>query len=287
MALRFTHPDRVIDPSTGITKGELGAYYVAIAERMLPHVAARPLSLWRCPSGIGEACFFQKHAMPGMPADIVRARAGDDEVVAIEDERGLLSLIQFGVVEVHVWGSTLGAEVEKPDRLVFDLDPDEALPFRRVADAALVVRDALETLGLESFVKTTGGKGLHVCVAITPELDWPAVKDATHLISDTLARARGSGFVATVAKRARTGKIFVDYLRNGRGATAVAPYSARGRPGLTVAMPIAWADVRSVDPRDFDVRTVPAIVAKRRDPWAKFGKRKQRLPRGLVPARSA
>ncbi|CAN5295156.1 hypothetical protein BH09MYX1_BH09MYX1_05630 [soil metagenome] len=285
--VRFTHPDRVIDAKSGATKRDLADYYLAVAERMMPHVANRPLSLLRCPSGANETCFFQKHAIPGMPPSIARSRAGDDDVVAIDSVDGLETLVQFGVVEVHPWGSHLGRTVEEPDLLVFDLDPDEALPFSRVADAALYVRDGLKTLGLESFLKTTGGKGLHVCVPIVPEMDWEPAKDCTKLVAETLASARGAKFVSTVSKRARVGKIFVDYLRNGRGATSIAPYSARAREGLTVALPIAWRDVHHVAPRDFDIRSVPAIVAKRRDPWAKMESTRQHLPHASKHARAS
>lgn len=278
--LRFTHPERILDPESGVTKRELADYYAAVAGPMMRHVARRPLSLLRCPDGIGKKCFFQKHAMLGMAKEVERFVVGDEEILAIDSARGLEALVQFGVVEIHVWGSHVGATVEEPDLLVFDLDPDEAIPFSRVARASLVVRDGLRTLGLQSFVKTTGGKGLHVCAPIVPEAAWPQVKELTHLVASTFARALPKEFVAIAGKRARAGKIFIDYLRNGRGATSVAAYSARARPGMGVSMPIAWSEVMDIHPSDFTVRTVPGLLAKRRDPWAAYAKTKQRLPSG-------
>jgi len=274
----ISHATRVIDPATGTTKIDLARYYEAVAPRMVPFVARRPLALVRCPDGIGGECFFQKKRTRGMPETIRAETAGGHEVLYVEDAAGLVALVQFGAVEMHGWGARL-PDPEKPDWIAMDLDPDEALPFARVADAALEVRAVFQSLGLQSFVKTTGGKGLHVVAPIVPEHGWATVKAVAQSISVGLATRDPSRFTSTMGKQNRAGKIYVDYLRNGEGATAVLPYSARRRPGLPVAAPIAWRDVHAIDPRELTTKTVPPMLRRRRDPWADFFDVKQRLPR--------
>jgi bifunctional non-homologous end joining protein LigD len=273
-----SHHDRVIDDVTGTTKLDLAHYFAAMEARILPYAAGRPLAVVRAPEGIGKETFFQKKKYPGMPRAIHAAHAAGFDIIHIADVEGLVSLAQFGVIELHGWGAKVPAP-EKPDWIVMDLDPDEGLPFARVADAAVELRAILRALGLESFVKTTGGKGLHVVAPFEPEYDWNAVKTLTQSIATGLEATAPARFTANMAKKHRVGRIFVDYLRNGEGQTAILPYSPRTRPGLGVAMPIAWSEVHTVDPRAFDVRTVPAIVAKQKtDPWADFWTLEQRLP---------
>jgi bifunctional non-homologous end joining protein LigD len=277
----ITHEGRVLDTVSGVTKGDLARYYAAVARELLPHAKDRPLSIVRCTSGIGKACFFQKSAMPGMGDSVHRHRVGEHEVLSVTTATGLLQIVQLGGIELHTWGSKLPA-TDRPDRIVFDLDPDEGLPYGRVVEAALEAREILASIGLEAWLKTTGGKGLHVVVPFRPKHGWGVIRGFARAVAEDFARRAPKAFTATAAKAARKGRIFVDYLRNGEGATAVVPYSARARAGLTVAMPIAWEDVRRVHPRDFTVQTVPDLLARRKiDPWAELRASKQRLPDDL------
>jgi bifunctional non-homologous end joining protein LigD len=206
---------------------------------------------------------------------------GDEEGLYVTSTKQIVLLAQQNAIEVHGWGTTL-PKWEHPDWIVFDLDPDESLPFEEVVDAAFTTRDALKTLGLQSWVKTTGGKGLHVVVPIARRYDWETVKNASHRVATLMAEAAPDRFVATMSKKARVGKVFIDYLRNGEGATAILPYSARARPGLPVAMPIAWSDLREVDPGELTIATVPKLLARRRnDPWEDLLTTRQLLPREL------
>lgn len=276
-----THEDRVLDPASELTKGDLARYYAAVAGELLPYAEDRPLSIVRCTSGIGKACFFQKHAMPGLGDAVHRSPVGKHEVLSISDARGLLQLVQLGGIELHAWGARL-PDADEPDLIVLDLDPEEGLAYGRVVEAALDAREQLRSIGLESWVKTTGGKGLHVVVPFRPMHGWDVVKKFARVVAEDFVRRKPDAYTATPAKAARRGRIFVDYLRNGEGATAVLPYSARARAGLTVAMPIAWEDVRRVHPRDFTIRTVPDLLARRRrDPWADLLASKQSLPENL------
>jgi bifunctional non-homologous end joining protein LigD len=276
--VRISNPDRVIDRPSGLTKLGLARYIEAVSERMLPLIYRRPLALLRCPEGDQAACFFQKQRMPGMPAAILASEIDGHGVLYVEDLRGLISLVQFGTIEDHAWGCRMPL-VTKPDWLVFDLDPDTALPFEVVVEAALSLRKLLGKLGLETFVKTTGGKGLHVVAPVEPKREYEQVKDFTHAVARLMVEAEPDLYVAVMSKRRRKNKIFVDYLRNGSGATAIAPYSARARPGAPVACPVSWRDLRRVDPRELDVYTVPKLLAgKRKDPWEPLLKVAQTLP---------
>ena len=274
MALGFelTNLDKVLYPEQGITKSQLVGYFAVAAERMLPHVAERPLMAVRCPEGRTK-CFFQKHVLKGSPKPIVRVPIADseDEVkdhMAVKDLAGLVALAQLGILEVHTWGTHLD-KIERPDIMVFDLDPDVGVAWDRVALAAIELRGQLNDLGLASFVKTTGGKGLHVTVPVKRGLDWDEHKDFTRLVSEALEASAPDRFTTNMAKRARKGKIFIDYLRNGRNATFIAPYSPRARDGATVAVPISWEELaRGVDPAAFTTRTVPQRLASLAvDPW--------------------
>lgn len=273
MSVQVTHPDRVIYPNEGITKGDLAAYYARFAHLVLGQVARRPLTLVRCPSGIGQ-CFHQKHlhTLPKAvrPVDV----GGDQPYVYIEDADGLLALVQNGVVEIHPWGSTVD-RLEKPDRIIMDLDPDEDLPREAVVHAAWEVRALLEELGLVSFPKLTGGKGIHVVVPIEPRSTWPEVKAFAKALSDEMSRRAPARYVATFSKKKREGRIYVDYLRNQRDATAVAAWSARARPGARVALPLSWRDLDPDAPAEaprLDRARPPEV-----DPWGDLDSVEQRI----------
>jgi bifunctional non-homologous end joining protein LigD len=280
--VRLSHPDRALYADTGLTKLAVAEYYVAIAQWALPHLAHRPLTLIRSTGANGQRAFYQKHVGAGMPAEIKRfAIAGtdnDEPVPVIEDVAGLIALVQVGAVEIHPWGSRID-QVEQPDRVTFDLDPDEGLAWSRVTEGAIEVRDALNGIGLASFVKTTGGKGLHVVVPLVPKLEWDAIKAFSKWVADRLAEERPEQFTANPAKRERRGRIYLDYLRNGRGATAVGAYSPRERPGTPVSTPISWEEVETgVLAKAFTVATVPArLAALAADPWAEMGGLRQSI----------
>jgi bifunctional non-homologous end joining protein LigD len=278
---RLTHPDRVLWEDEGLTKLGLAEFYAEIADWILPHVVGRPLSLLRCPAGSRKECFFQKHAWAGLDGDLVqRVSTGDDETLAIRDLKGLLALVQAGVLEIHPWGSTLHA-VEKPDRLTFDLDPGDNVGWAQVADGAREVRERLTALGFESFVKTTGGKGLHVVVPLRPKADWELAKAFAERVAVAMAKDGPDRYTASLAKRARQGRIFVDYLRNGRGATAVAAYSTRARAGAPVSVPIAWDELASLQSgAQYRVANLPARLQHlEQDPWSDIGSVAQTLGR--------
>jgi bifunctional non-homologous end joining protein LigD len=242
----LTHPDRVLWEDEGITKLGLAEFYTGIADQILPHVVNRPLSLLRCPGGSRKECFFQKHAWAGLDDDLVqKVMVGDDEAVAIQDLAGLLALVQAGVLEIHPWGSTL-TNPERPDRIVLDLDPGEGVGWDAVVQGAVDVRDHLQGLDLESFVKTSGGKGLHVVVPIRPTASWDDAKAFAAGVAAAMTKASPALYTDTMAKRARTGRIFIDYLRNGRGATTVAAYSTRARTGAPVSTPVSWDELPSI-----------------------------------------
>ncbi|HEY2761539.1 MAG TPA: non-homologous end-joining DNA ligase [Pirellulales bacterium] len=281
-AFRLTHPDRVVFPDPGITKRDLANYYVAVADWIVPHVAGRPLALVRCPSGAAGECFFQKHPLPGMPASVdrieIQEKSGPATYVMIHDLEGLIALVQFGTLEIHAWGSS-EADIEHPDRMVFDLDPDPSVPWKEVISAAKLTRQRLADIRLKSFVKTTGGKGLHVVVPLAGRQTWPEVKQFAKAFADQMVADDPNRFIATMSKAARRGKIFIDYLRNERGATSVVSYSTRARAGAPVSMPISWEELGKLrDPQQFTVENAPARLTKRRrDPWQEIGKVRQVL----------
>ena len=276
--VRISHPEREMDHASHTTKLELARYHEQISDWLMPYAGRRPLSLVRCPQGDAQQCFFQKHTMPGIGAHVRRGRVGKNEVLFVEDQIGVIELVQFNAIEFHGWGAPM-AHPDQPDWMVIDLDPDTTLKFSDVVEAALEVRDALSGLKLESWVKTTGGKGLHVTVPLKRKAQWDEVKEFAHALATALESQNPKRYVANMAKAKRVGRIFVDYLRNGQGSTAVLPYSPRARPGATVAMPVAWKDLGKIDPRDFTVRSTPEWLAKRRvDPWKDFLGSRQVLP---------
>jgi len=274
--VKLTHPERILYPDQGLTKRDLARYYESIAERILPHLVGRPLSLFRCPQGQGKPCFYQKHAHQGTPDVLRRVQIqegtgtveGVGTYLYIEDLSGLLALVQMGVLEIHPWGSRVDS-LEKPDRMTIDLDPAPDVPWSRMIETALTLRGRLRELGLESFVKTTGGKGLHVVVPLQARQTWDDLKEFSRAIAEEFVRAAPQWFVATMTKSKRTGKIFLDFFRNTRGATAVAAYSTRARPGAPVATPVSWEELPRVKSGDqFTLANVPARLGE--DPWKGF-----------------
>jgi bifunctional non-homologous end joining protein LigD len=276
----ITHPDRVLWPDGGITKIELARYYDAIAPRLLNYAGNRPISLVRCPRGQGKQCFFQRHAGDGLGEHVhsvaVAGRGDGKPFIFIDDAEGLVSLVQMGTIELHAWNAPV-SDVKKPDQLIFDLDPADNVGWRAVKDAAREVRDRLGKRGLESFLKTTGGKGLHVVVPFAPGPDWDDAKGFARAFSDTLARAAPDRYTINNRKEARTGRIFIDYLRNDETASAVAAYSVRARPGAPVSMPIEWTELARLAAGN--AYTIRAALNRRKDPWTNISKAgRQRLP---------
>ncbi|HVT37202.1 MAG TPA: DNA ligase D, partial [Nevskiaceae bacterium] len=272
--VRITHPERVMDEQSGITKLQLARYHERVGELFLRYAAQRPLALVRCPEGAAAQCFFQKHVTRGVGKKVQQAKF---DAVLVDDLEGVLQLVQYNVVEFHGWGARM-PKVEKPDWIIFDLDPDTGLDFGHVVEAAFEVRDALAKIGLKTAVKTTGGKGLHVVAPIVPRAGWDEVKEFSHRIALALEQQKPQRYVANMAKARRKGKIFVDYLRNGRGATGVLPYSPRARPGMHVAMPLDWKELEAIKPGDFSVANVDDWIG-RKDPWARFEGLRSELPR--------
>ena len=274
--VRLTNANRVLYPVERLTKLDLARYYAAVAPWALPQLGHRPLTLVRAPNGIDGEHFYQKHAAVSVPGAVRRIEIDGEMFLAIENLAGLLSLVQIGVVEIHPWGSTID-KLEQPDRITFDLDPDEGLPWSRVCEAALEMRGVLASIGLDSFVKTTGGKGLHVVVPLTPKLGWDDVKAFTHALVGDLAKRFPQRYTANQLKRERRDRIYLDYLRNARGATAVGAYSTRARSGATVSTPLFWSEVEAaIRPEQFTVTTVPArLAALPSDPWAEIGQLRQ------------
>lgn len=276
----ISNADKVLWPAAdgkpAITKAELVRYYEMAAERILPHVADRPVSIIRAPEGVGGETFFQRHAMPGSNPRLklidVKART---PYVGVVDVGGLVAIGQSGGLELHPWGCKPG-DPETPEQITFDLDPDEGLDFDDVIAAAKMVRKRLEALGLTPFVKTTGGKGLHVVVPIKADaksrIEWDQAKAFAKQVSELMRQEHPERFTTTLAKKARGGKIFLDYLRNGRMATAVAPWSPRARPGAGIAFPLSWSQVKAgLDPKAFTLHNAAALL-KKPDPWKDFRK---------------
>jgi bifunctional non-homologous end joining protein LigD len=279
--VRLTSPDKVLYPEQGITKRDLAEYYLAVADPMLAHLARRPITLVRCPTGRAKKCFYQRHAGSGVPAELktVPIEGFDEPYLYLEDARGLVALVQMGVLEVHPWNSHVD-QPNRPDQVIFDLDPGEGLGFADVVAGALALRAHLDRMGLRSLVKTTGGKGLHLVVPVARDYAWGDVKRFAKAVGDALAKAEPERYLTRQSIAERRGRIYIDYLRNDPTSTAVAPYSTRSREGAPVSLPLGWDEiVPTLDPAAFTVRTVPGIVAARRaDPWAEFASLRQRLP---------
>lgn len=280
--IEISHPDRVVYPDDGITKQEVADYYASVMTWFLPGVVGRPTSVIRCPEGTAKACFFQKHMIQGLKhvgsAKLKEESGAQATYIYPIDASSVIELVQFGALEFHPWGATI-EQPDKADRVVFDLDPGADVAWDRVVAAARLVRRLLSQLGLESFLRTTGGKGLHVVVPLNPGCPWPQAKGFAQGFASTLAQAHPLEFIAIASKARRNGLIYVDYLRNSRGATSVASYSLRARPGAPVAMPLRWNELGKLKSgHDFDIHSAPKRLARlRADPWAGMDELRQNL----------
>ena len=281
--VKLSSPDKVLYPGQGVTKARLAAYYAAVAPAMLPHIAGRPLSLVRCPAGRAKQCFFQKHDAggfsQGMQTIAITEKDGASEVYfTLRGLDGLLAGVQMGVLEFHIWGARRD-NVEKPDRLVIDLDPDEGLTFEDVKSGAFDLRDELQALGLQTFAMVTGGKGIHLVAPLVRRSSWSQVKDFAGGFAKQIAQRQPDRFTATLSKKARKGKMFIDYLRNERGSTAIAPYSTRAREGAPCAVPVTWEELGGLDRANGFSLEEAAERAIGTDPWSGYSKLRQSLPK--------
>lgn len=281
-AVEPTHPERVVFPDSGITKQQVFDYCRAMARWLLPEIEGRPLSIVRCPQGAGRPCFFQKHHTPGMDrvgvVPLEEEGGARADYLVVNDEAGLLELAQFNAIEFHPWGARAKTP-DLADRIVFDLDPGPDVAWARVVDAARLVRKRLRALGLTSHVRTSGGKGLHVVVPLKPACAWPQVKDFAHAFAESMAASEPLAYVATATKKFRKGRIFIDYLRNGRGATSVASFSLRARDGAPVAMPLRWEELGRLKGGDaYTLASAPRRMARIGEhPWGDYMRGKQDL----------
>jgi len=280
---RLTSPDRVVFEGADYTKRDVVEYYRAVADWMLPGLVRRPLSLLRCPDGTAGQCFFQKHHADALGDDVLaiplKQKSGVEPYIYVEDIEGITDLVQMNAIEFHPWGARI-EDPERPDQLVFDLDPGEGTGWPDVLRAARDVRDRLRRLGLENFVRLSGGKGVHVVVPITTGPSWDEVRGFCERFAATMASEAPERYVATMSKAKRPGRIFIDWLRNSRGSTSVASWSLRARSGAPVAVPIRWEDLGRVEgPAAFDLAAARRRAARlRRDPWEGFAELAQDLP---------
>jgi bifunctional non-homologous end joining protein LigD len=273
VGIRISHPDRIIYPGQGISKIQLARYYEAIADWIVPHVAGRPLTLVHCPAGLAAPCIYLKHAKAWGPSALRRVNIQEKtkvgEYLVADSIEGVVSLAQMGIVEIHTWNSTM-EQLERPNRIVWDLDPGPAVTWKQVVKAAGIVRAVLETLGLTSWVKTTGGRGLHVVVPIKPAREVAECLEFSRAVSEAIVRTDPKLYTTTFAKVGRERKILIDYLRNNRTNTSVCAFSPRARAGATVSMPLNWSDL-SASPERWTLLTAPKRLNRlRSDPWAEY-----------------
>ncbi len=284
--VKLSSPDKVLFRDQGVTKADLAAHYERVADRMLPMVEKRLLSLVRCPQGAGGECFFQKHDHKGFPEDLRRREIEEsdgkrDNYLYVDGLAGLIAGVQMGTLEFHIWGSHID-RLEQPDRIVFDLDPDEGLGFADVRSAAFDLSERLERLGLKTVPMLTGGKGVHVIAPLTRRAEWPQVKAFARGFARSIAEEAPDRYVAQASKAKRKGRIFVDWLRNERGATAIAPYSTRARKGAPVAVPVSWDELEGFDAANiFTIADMDDRLAMT-DPWTEAGNWKQSITRAMV-----
>ena len=281
--VKITHPEKILDAESGLTKRALAEYFEAVADNMLPHVADRPLSVVRCPDGNRKPCFFQKHTGVGTAHEVKsvsirnRKNGEKEEFLTVDSVEGLIGLAQMGVLEVHTWGCR-NESVDQPDRIVFDLDPDSAIKWEMLASTALEFRKRLSKIGLKSFLKGTGGKGLHVVAPIVPEYDWRTIKEFAHELVLQLEREQPKLYVSKMSLAARKGRIFLDYLRNDRESTSVAPYSPRARSGAPVSMPLKWDELKLGEMPKFHISDFQEWRSRlRKDPWKELLEVRQKL----------
>ncbi|WP_408015566.1 non-homologous end-joining DNA ligase [Rhizobium alarense] len=286
--VRISHPERVLFKPEGIRKIDLARYYEAASERFLEHAQGRPVSLLRCPQGDIAHCFFQKHASDGFPeaigqVPIRESDGGTENYMVIRDVEGLVAAVQVGTMEFHIWGST-AAELENPTRMVFDLDPDAGLDFADVRKAAVDLRGVLDAVGLKSLAMVTGGKGVHIVVPLDGRAEWSTVKDFAKALAVRLADAAPDRYIATMSKAKRKDRIFIDWLRNERGATAVAPYSVRARKGGPVAVPISWDELKTLKAANGFAINEALERLGGPDPWREAGTWRQSVTKAMVEA---
>jgi bifunctional non-homologous end joining protein LigD len=284
MGERISNPDRVVYPAVSLTKLDVAKYYEAVAEAMLPHVKSRPLSLVRCPEGLAGQCFYMKHYPMGSVPEVlnqipIKEKSKTGHYLVVDDAQGLVALAQIGVLEVHTWNSTR-AHLEHPDRFILDLDPGPQVKWAEVVETAKLIRERLQALHMESYVKTTGGMGLHVVVPVEPVLDWDRCLALSRAIAGLIEAERPKRYTLNLSKAGREDKILIDYLRNNRGSTAVAAFSTRAKPQAPVSVPVAWEELGPKLTSDhFTVTTVSKRLAKlKQDPWANFFRKQQKLP---------
>jgi bifunctional non-homologous end joining protein LigD len=289
--IRLTHPERILFPNQGVTKLALAEFYADIADWILPGLAGRPMSLLRCPRGRGEACFFQRHPGHAIDEDVprvaIREKGGARAMyLYVRSPRDLVALVQAGTLELHVWGSRID-DLERPDAIVFDLDPGEGVTWTTVLETARSLRDRLDQLGFAGFVRTTGGKGLHVVVPLEPDAGWDEVKAFAHAVALAHARDNPRQLTVTMSKAKRRGRIFLDYLRNARGSTAIASYSTRARRGAPVAVPLRWDELAPNLASDrYGIGNLARRLGQlRSDPWAGFDDARRPVPRNAATAR--
>lgn len=282
--VRISHPDRLIYPDLGISKIQLARYLEEIADWIVPHVHGRPLTLVHCPAGLAAPCNYLKHAKQWGPNALRRVKIQEKtkvgEYLVADNAEAVVSLAQMGIVEIHTWNSTTD-DLERPNRIVWDLDPGPQVAWKQVVTAARLVRDILKTLGLVAWVKTTGGRGLHVVVPIKPARDWSECLDFSKAVSETIERADPRMYTTAFAKAGRERKILVDYLRNNRTNTSVCAFSPRARPGAIVSTPIDWKELGGGAER-WTLLTVPRRLKRRSDPWADYWKSKQKVTTAAI-----
>ena len=291
-SIGISHPERVMYERPRLTKLDVAQYYDRIADAMMPHVDGRPLTLVRCGEGIAHGCFYMKHSKVWSPPALTRVKIREKtkigEYLVIESPEAIISLVQMDILEIHTW-NTRHQKIECPDRIVLDLDPGPDIEWKTIVSSARVVRRLLQTLDLDSFVKTTGGRGLHIVVPLEPRHDWKACLDLSRAVAEALTRHDPELFTTTFAKRGRERQILVDYMRNNRTNTSIAAFSTRARDGATVSVPLSWTELTaSLDPASFTVLTVPQRLARqRKDPWAEYFGMKQRFsPRAAEALRT-
>jgi bifunctional non-homologous end joining protein LigD len=285
--IRISHPDRLIYPDLGISKLQLARYFDDIADWIVPHVAGRPLTLLHCPAGLAAPCLYLKHAKAWGPNALRRVKIQEKtkvgEYLVADSAAAVVSLAQMGIVEIHTWNSTVD-DLERPNRIVWDLDPGPEITWKQVVTAAGVVRDTLKTLGLHAWVKTTGGRGLHVVVPIAPARPVAECLEFSRHVSEAIARTDPQRYTTAFAKRGRERRILIDYLRNNRTNTSVSAFSPRARPDATVSVPVDWTELAAA-PERFTLATVRRRVGRlRADPWAAYWTASQEISRAVFAA---
>jgi bifunctional non-homologous end joining protein LigD len=268
----ITHPGRIVFEEGQITKGDVARYYAAVAPFLLPEIQSRPISLLRCPSGLKANCFYQRNIGFGIGAHVYpflwKYKGKSYKYIYVKDIQGIMEMIQMGVIEIHPWGATIDT-IHTPDRMIFDLDPDPSVPFSKVKEAALDIRTRLTQVGLDSLLKCTGGKGLHVIVPLTPTSHWEDVKGWASAFAHTMVEEAPETYVATMTKAKRKGKILIDFFRNDYTATGIAGYSLRARPGAPVAVPLEWRELATLHRADqFDMPATLKRIARHPLPQA-------------------